>query len=245
MLQGIPSLMAARGIASVFSPTDISGLKLWLKADALSLNDGDAVGTWTDSSGNGFDFLQSTAGSKPTYKANIQNGLPIVRFDGGDFLEATASIIPTNTSDYTILATCSAASTSAGAHNVYSTGTSGVGYSVQLRRDTAAWNHFHYTGGNISAGEAGGVVADAWNVITADWDLTNIHFYRNGTLKQTTPTIVMERASTYNSVGFDGPDGAIQFWDGDIGELIIYVPSLSSTNRGLVETYLKSRWATP
>jgi hypothetical protein len=72
---------------SISAPTDIANCELWLKADGIGgLSDGDPVGTWADSSGNGRDATQGTAGAKPTYKTGIQNGLPIVRFDGGDFL---------------------------------------------------------------------------------------------------------------------------------------------------------------
>lgn len=91
---------AAAG-ASSFSPSDISGLQLWLDANDLTTlwqdsgastpvaSDGDPVGAWTDKSTNGYLPIQATTGNKPTYKTGIQNGLPVLRFDGGDFLEAT------------------------------------------------------------------------------------------------------------------------------------------------------------
>ena len=66
----------------VWLPTEITGLALWLKADAITgLNNGDPVGTWPDSSGLGNDFSQSTAANKSIYLTNIQNGLPVVNFD--------------------------------------------------------------------------------------------------------------------------------------------------------------------
>jgi hypothetical protein len=64
-----------------------ANLQAWLKADAITgLSDGDAIGTWSDSSGNGNDATQSTSGSKPLYKTGIYSGatLPTVRFDGTD-----------------------------------------------------------------------------------------------------------------------------------------------------------------
>ena len=65
-----------------FLPSQISGLKLWLKADSLSLSDGDAVGTWADQSGNANDATQTTAVNKPSFKTNIVNSKPVIRFDG-------------------------------------------------------------------------------------------------------------------------------------------------------------------
>jgi hypothetical protein len=75
---------------------------LWLKADSLGLSDGDAVGTWTDSSGNGYDATQATGSAKPTYKTNITlAGKPVVRFDGGDYLASSA---PTDANGQTVIA---------------------------------------------------------------------------------------------------------------------------------------------
>lgn len=61
----------------------ISGLKLWLKADSLSLSDGDAISTWSDSSGNSNNATGVTT-TRPVYKTNILNGYPSVRPDGSD-----------------------------------------------------------------------------------------------------------------------------------------------------------------
>jgi hypothetical protein len=47
-----------------FEPTEISGLQVWLDNDTLGA-DGSAVSSWADSSGNGFNFTQSTAAYQP------------------------------------------------------------------------------------------------------------------------------------------------------------------------------------
>src|SRR5574343_1369214 len=73
------------GGAAPFSPSDVPGLFQWLvAADITGLNDGDAVATWEDSSGNNRDASQATGANRPTYKTNIVNSLPVVRFDGSD-----------------------------------------------------------------------------------------------------------------------------------------------------------------
>lgn len=80
--------------ASTFSPASIPGLQLWLDASKIvGLNDGDAVGTWVDSSGNSRNYTQATGSKQPIYKTNIRGSLPVVRFDGvDDVLAATYSI---------------------------------------------------------------------------------------------------------------------------------------------------------
>lgn len=78
------SIMARRSLA-YFTPDQLTGLTLWLKADSITANDGDALSTWSDSSGNGNDATNSgAAGTKPAYKLTYTNGKPAVTFDGGD-----------------------------------------------------------------------------------------------------------------------------------------------------------------
>lgn len=84
------------GLPSAVDPSTYSPY-FWLKADALSLTNGDPVTTWTDSSGNSRDFGQATAGKKPTYNTGMINGLPGVNFDGGDCLTRASVAISTFT----------------------------------------------------------------------------------------------------------------------------------------------------
>jgi len=57
-------------------------LTAWYKADSLSLNDGDGVGAWTDSSGNGHTVAQLTGIRQPTFETNELNSKPVLRYDG-------------------------------------------------------------------------------------------------------------------------------------------------------------------
>lgn len=66
---------------------------MWVAADKLTgLSDGGAVTTWTDLSGGTNSPTQAVAEAKPAYKTNILNGLPVVRGDGGDSLEASYTL---------------------------------------------------------------------------------------------------------------------------------------------------------
>jgi len=57
-------------------------LELWLNIDRITtLNDGDPVSSWPDSSGNNNNA--TNAGSiRPTYETNELNGKPVISFDG-------------------------------------------------------------------------------------------------------------------------------------------------------------------
>lgn len=59
-------------------------LAVWFKADSLSgLTSGTAVSLWPDSTGNGYDAIQTLGASRPTYIAGAINGMPAVRFASG------------------------------------------------------------------------------------------------------------------------------------------------------------------
>jgi hypothetical protein len=68
--------------------TDVINLgpMLLLDADTITGNDGDAIGTWSDDSGQSRTFSQSTAGYKPLLKkaANGINSHNALLFDGTD-----------------------------------------------------------------------------------------------------------------------------------------------------------------
>ena len=92
-------LLAASAFGA-FAPTDISGCVLWLKADAITSNDGDFVSSWIDSSGSNNPATQATAANQPTFRTNAIGGKPVVRFDGNDLLQTATSFA----NPYTIFA---------------------------------------------------------------------------------------------------------------------------------------------
>ena len=84
-------------------PSSVAGLVWWMKADALSLADGDPVAAWADASPEADDLAQGTGGNQPTYQTNEINGLPVVRFDGADDFLSTAKGELTEWTAYLVL----------------------------------------------------------------------------------------------------------------------------------------------
>lgn len=78
------------------NPRD-AGATLALDSRRISgLNDGDRVGSWTDSSRSSNTPTQSTVEDRPIYKTAIQGGQPVVRFDGYDALYKQANLSTVN-----------------------------------------------------------------------------------------------------------------------------------------------------
>jgi len=221
-----------------FSPTDIPGLKLWLKADSLSLSDGDPVGTWSDSSGNGNDGTQSTGSNKPTYKTAIQNGKPIIRFNSAflnyltfpDFLSAMTAgqvfiVVKANADNH--------------ANGLWDMGDPTNG-------NTGSWYPWDdgtiYEGWGTSSRKTTGnptTALDAFVLYSVASASGNFTTYINGVQFYTTGT----NTTSWPTAPILGRNSESTYFPGDIGEVIIYNSVLSTANRQSVETYLNGRWA--
>lgn len=89
-----------------FSPADISGLKLWLKADAGLYQDAamttpatannDPVGGWADQSGLGNHATQAVSGSRGIYRPSSQNSKPGVEFTKASTQQLLTSLSMSN-----------------------------------------------------------------------------------------------------------------------------------------------------
>lgn len=103
-IYGKPSTNNAAGPTTIL-PSDLANLIGWYRADAITgLSDADPVGTWSDESGASND-LTSTGANRPTYKTNIQNTLPAVRFDGtDDWMDVGTGAVSTTTAGTVIIA---------------------------------------------------------------------------------------------------------------------------------------------
>lgn len=215
-----------------FSPDRLPNLGLWVKADAITgLNDGDAVATWPDSSTNANNLTEAT--NKPTYKTNILNGLPVVRFNGtshrltGTAISATAM---------TIIAVLNRQADS-GSYRAAIV-TDKINLYSRLGGGAPALTHWGaFQGQNIdSTVLIGSSFVVAALVVRAQND---IDLATNGA------SVTKTNGSGYNAkatlqVGGSSADG--QWHDGDIAEVLIYTRALVSGERKFCERYLARKW---
>lgn len=213
-----------------FSPESITGLKLWLKADALALSDNDAVASWTDSSGLGNHAVQATEAKKPTFKTAIQNGKPVIRFDGTDDHVACPAI--TAASGLTCLVV---AKVNSGIFPMLFVASNA---NLELRGNAGGTAMQLLTNGVTTiAGDADGV----WAVYSFANNGSNLsEFWTNGTSHGTTAN-----SSALGTPVIGDRIAGGQPMNGDVAEVILYNSLLSVGNRQSVEAYLKAKWSTP
>lgn len=233
-----------------FAPTDIGGCLLWLKADAISsLNDGDAVSTWNDSSGNGYNATQ-TGTNRPIYKTGIINSKPIVRF-------AAASSQWMNTSDFAADGAglsfffVAAHTTTDNDHAIITKWDHGTSTSWALQYNAGELKLYPTItspdGGGSSSTTSAASLGTGFNVVSVIYDgsqgtATNrLKFYKAGTgvaatVNASTPATLPDVAATVKIGAFGG--ALTRYLSGDIAEIVVYNSALGTTDRNAVEHYL-------
>lgn len=96
-----------------FTPASMTGIQGWWdptqqiytdSGSTLCSSDGDRIAQWNDLSGNGRNGTQTTSSSKPTYKTNILNSLPMVTEQSPftSYLQMASQVIVAEGSPFTI-----------------------------------------------------------------------------------------------------------------------------------------------
>src|SRR6478736_1989782 len=217
--------------SSSFSPTDISGLLLWLKADQITgLANGDPVATWVNQSGSASNAT-SPGGSQPIYTTNVQNGLPGVHFDGTSQLISGTVTISGTTCSVFVVATLESGSNSYG--RILSIGTNGTNdydntaSAEALSRDGTNQGLSSYRASapksvkSISAYSTAFTAASIFNgtnnIVTVDGTA--------GTTVSTTGSFSVSKYTLGNVVG-----GTASRYKGYIFEICVYSTALNSTD---------------
>lgn len=215
---------------------------LWLKADAGvdALGDGTVI-SWTDQSGNGFEFSGNGSDGRPQRVTTVLNGLPAIRFDGSEQLDGSLGNI--TLSDATIFAVYRHADVTSSNNYLYTFGdASGAGSQMTLAR-RAGVRAYHYDGSTANFPSDTCVIGGQWQLTTqvfGDGAGTSHDLYQYGEL------MLPSQASSDYSVNADnvsiGNWSSSSFhFNGDLVELILYDRVLDAGERAEVLRYLKNR----
>jgi hypothetical protein len=232
-------------------------LKVWLKADAITgLHDGDAVGTWSDQSGNGFDATQATAGNKPTYKTSILAGKPVVRFDGvGDELDFSGSALGifNNVGGGTIIIVASDTNNAVGdtTHPFVRWSTNTTTNRIGIVSKNTGTSQFGALGRRLDASSSAissGTFATGFHILIARADWTNnlLTLYIDG-VAQTAVTFSSgggNTSATNSNIAFIGGT-ASGFFANDIAEMFVFQRALTTDELAQITNSLIRKYALP
>ena len=235
--------------SSVVGPSGVTtGLLLWLAADSgghlwqestritPATQDGDPVGAWDDVSGAGRNALEATVGKRPLLKLAIQNGKPVLRFDGVDDWMATPSI--TFGSAYTVIMAVIAPTINkilleSGPNTNSSAGFLLYSGSPNGQVFGGSGGPFTYGGTDLHAVGMQVLTTLATSAATAD-------VFKNGTSQG-------PQTRTFGTIGavvvnVGARSGGTLPLNGDIAEVIVYDHALTTGDRQLVERGLGTKY---
>jgi len=237
----------SRVINSAFSPTSITGCRLWMDgADSTTITIATGVSQWNDKSGNTYNFTQATGSLQPTRTGNYLN------FQSNYYLNIPTAAI-NNASAYSFFFVFNPiASTNwilqkqydgVGSYNMISMTKywGGIGTTAYLY-----WTAWANPGLYANSGIA--LSLSTVQLIEIMFDGTTLTIYRNGNVLSTsTGSYTIPNATTVSNFtigawiasGNPQDSGTTNF---QLGELIYYNAFLNTTQRQNVEGYLAWKW---
>jgi hypothetical protein len=247
-LQGPSSYITTTN--TITNPTQLSGCAFWLDAtDAASFtfSSGSNVSQWRDKTSN---VYAGTGVNSPTRVANSLNGYTSVNFNGTNQYIDFGNIVNMGTSQIYIFVVSQHNSTASGAV-VGKTSYRGNTGRWAMARDTTSGGMYMLIdpNGTTPAAPAFTDTSVAARILTGYWDRSNVFISENGTqrataalasstnLSNTDPLYV---AAYPNSTG-TGPQAGL-YLNGKIGEVIVYLGSLTTIERQDIEGYLAIKW---
>jgi len=233
-----------------FTPTDISGIELWLDAsDTSTITDSSgSVSQWDDKSGNSRHAVQGTGSAQPSTGVATINSKNAIRFDGTtDFMQATPALGTANEFTWLIVATYQVT----GVSEVL-IGASNGGYAsedewVLVRQLSGAY------GGSVNGDTS---AQDNGSVGTVD---TNPHLWSarytksgdefelliDGTRQWIETSLTSSEPDLTQEIDIAAGDNGgslFGYAQVDIAEILMYNSDLSIADREALEQYLAAKW---
>ena len=247
----------------------VTGMSIWLDADdatTLTAGTGNGISGWADKSTNAYSFTQATALKQPQTGTRTQNGRNVIDFDGGSgdkqalLMDAANSAhkFTTDGDASFFIAFLSDAVPSPGVfmtNNAF--GSPGVGFFWSFAASgRLAWDLYRGAGGTQSVGAGfsnptgtvstfyiGSVLTDPSNGTAANRSFVR---YNKGTIYNenisTGAPSASDPSSTLTVGGSANAPSNGDYFNGVIGEIIMYNTKLSDTDRDTVIDYLMEKW---
>jgi hypothetical protein len=233
-----------------FIPINIPGCALWLDAADTSSNSmvlsGSVVTTWKDKSGNGYS---GTSSGSPTFVSNGENGLSVVNFVSSSSQYFNfGDINDLGTNPFHIFIVSKFSSTASGTLFAKSVQGNSSGRYALLRESSTIIPLIESPGGNASGGPSDN--STSTRILTMFWNRSTLGLIQNGSsiasgtqvnstnLNTTFPFLV----GAYNNGSGGVPPAANLYFNGYMMEIIMYLGTITTSQRQQVEGYLAWKW---
>ncbi len=224
-------------------PTKFSGLKLWLRADALTTAvDGDYISTWNDLSENSNDALNTVSNTvRPRFAKRAANGQPALYFDGDDYLRIPDVIVGGSTNRTVFIVQRPEVISSTTSFMSMGDVSNGNGGRFQITSEygmrCSSCNRIFNQPGDLNK-------IDILSMNLNGTLASNLSAFKNGLLlgvSSTTDLTLNTNGNTY--IGSDNTsDAPTSLYNGFLSEIIVFEGSLSASDQEAVECYLADKY---
>ena len=229
----------------------VAGYSLWLDAadpTVFSYSSGTVVSQWNDKSANAYHFTQATVANQPSRNAT-QNGKDAVTF-GTDFLSNTS--LSWGGSNSTVFWVGKEDSTlGTGFQNLFTSGTGATGqFGYGIMSDATGNNYAIFDIGQAADTfvlQPTNSNADVMAFLSAGATGATVtcSAFKNGTASSVNPLTPPFNITSATGAVLGSAASAVEPYFGTVCEVIVYPSQLGTSDRNLVEAYLKTKWGTP
>lgn len=227
--------------ATGFDPRSIAGMSLWLDAQDTTTITGNPVTTWIDKSGARFNATSATGPSQGTY-----NGYRVLSFNGTT--QRMLSSHTVNPASHTLILVYRPAVLTgnySGNTSVFRYQPSGPYIVFPYMNGTVQRGYItSYDGTPIDAGNStlvANAVTTALNIVIANITSGSQQILLNGTQQSSNTRALTAGTSGTLAIGYY-PPGGNEFFQGDIGEMMVYSRPLNATEQTNIVGYLGWKW---
>lgn len=233
--------------SGAFSPSSVSGLVFWLDTDGLSGSDGDAIATFPDSI-NSRHFSHATAGNRAiiTNSTSGFNNKKTLWFDGSNdfYTNRTYQTVAQNHTFYAVMRFKVQYNNFA---NGYLLSSSGSDMDIRPEDENVhKFTVFDGTAAREFAKVDDGLGAQSIRVVSVVMNSTGtaLNVYTNGVSMGAATAWVQPAAGNYFTIGASW-NAASAFFNGTIGDMLLYSGAHNTTDRQNIEDYLGTKFGVP
>ena len=233
------------GPGGIGSSVDLS---VWLDATKITANDGDPVSNWSDISGNGNDFSQSSAPLIPTFNSSgpINSG-PSVEFVNDHLVSNSMSNLNSTDLSWVAVMNTSNADIQVALRSSYTSGANNGSTTLWGLYNTSSEFVSHTRESNNTLLLNTTSFLTSTNIFTSVWNgTTDFSTYRNESLigsqsgASANPT-----GHNYVTIGANSSNPLLNQYSfiGDISEIIIYNFNINDAQRIILDNYLSTKYS--
>ncbi len=202
----------------------------------------DVVGAWEDLSGNGYHAIQGTTANKPTLRLNVLSSLPVIRFDGNDFLRKTSFADFSDNYTAFVILKMAAGDNSQGVFEV-SNGTFDTGfYMLHNVGNSSEWRGKGSVPVQLVSFTSPDIKDSVFRLHSMHNTGTQLQYWLNNVSKGTA-TYTPSNANTLNQLDIGKINtGGYDLNAGDIATLILFNRTLTTNERNGVVNAMNSRY---